>query len=267
MNYTDEFNASNERLKKLDRESLHKELNQMSLDELQNRMNWCTHQSMEADDYLTEEELNHQIQILMDRIEDEEVKRKAKQQKTVKIKKVAILAAAIMVVVSVFSMFAIASKNKIDIKNGVIKFFHETISIRFFDKNENKHLTMIELIDDLHEHGYNNLILPYWFFSNDYVASSPEYIATELSNHLNVQLKGNDEIISLRIISNNDNNNGQKKFSDLNIATTIEKEDFYIYVFEYKDGGSQISYTNSIYSYELYGKVPLEVMINIAKTI
>ena len=205
MDYTDEFNASNEQLKKLDRESLHKELNQMSLDELQNRMNWCTHQSMEVDDYLTEEELNHQIQLLMDRIENEEVKRKAKQQKTVKIKKVAILAAAIIVIVSVFSMFAIASINRIDIKNGVVKFFHETISIRFYNKNENKDLTMVELVDDLHVHNYDDLVLPTWFFLKNYVASDLHYTDTELSNHLQVNLKKSKELISLRITYNNSN--------------------------------------------------------------
>lgn len=267
MDYTDEFNASNERLKKLDRESLHKELNQMSLDELQNRMNWCTHQNMEADDYLTEEELNHQIQLLMDRIENEEVKRKAKQQKTVKIKKVAILAAAISVVVSVFSMFAIASKNNIDIKNGIIRFFQDTVSIRFFEKSENKSFTMTEELEQLHDYGFNDLSLPAALFSNSFSFSLAEYFKQEYFEQVQFKAKEDNTVLSIRIRNDNETYFFKKDFKKLENASTIEKDDFYVYVFEFKDGKSQINYTKDGYSYEIYGEMPFEKMMNIAESI
>lgn len=267
MGYTDEFNASNERLKKLDRESLHDELNQMNVDELLERMNWCTHQSMEADDYLTEEELNHQIQLLMDRIENEEVKRKAKQQKTIKIKKVAILAAAIIVVVSVFSMFAIASKNNIDIKNGIIRFFHDTVSIHFFGETFDENLTMTKELEQLHNYGFDDLTLPTEFFSSSFLFSTPDYKKQEFFEQIQFRARDNDLVLLIRIMNDNGINLIEKDFKHLKKASTIERDGFYVYIFEYKDGKTQINYTKNGYSYEIYGKMPIEKTIKIAESI
>lgn len=267
MDYTDEFNASNEQLKKLDRESLHKELNQMSLDELQNRMNWCTHQSMEVDDYLTEEELNHQIQLLMDRIENEEVKRKAKQQKTVKIKKVAILAAAIVVVVSVFSLAAIASKNHLNIKNSVIEFFHDTVSIRFFGDETKEDLTLTEVLNQLHDYGFDNLSLPAELFSDSFLFSQTNYSKQECFEQIQFRTVGNNIVLSIRIMNGGGTVFLEKDFKGLKSAATVENDGFNVYVFEFKDGRTQISYTKDGYSYELYGEVPIEKMIKIAESV
>ena len=177
MKYSPEFLETNARLKTLDEETLNDELNHMTTDELLAHGEYMVQQKLEDMDQLSEEEEQAQIDRLLQltREPSEEERKPIKVHTHRTVKRILILAAAILVLFSVFMVAAVASKRDFSILNGIVSFENGKIHVHFSDADDSASMTMIELEADLKEHGFDDVKLPRYFYKGEWQIKDIQY--------------------------------------------------------------------------------------------
>ena len=262
LKYSKEFIEENERLKKLDKEALDEQLRNMSTEELLDRLSLSIDQELGEDNILTSEEIDAQVEKIMQLASAQNKPSTVKRFKNTK--KMTFLVAAVIVMISLISVIAVASTHDIDIKNGVVSYFRETLSVRFLKDNENENfMTASEVELDLYHHGFVDAKIPMYFFEDGWISEKPKYTQDDSCNQVSLIFKNGDITFSLRI-SNGEN--GQK-FSGLENAITVEIEDKKFYVLDHGNNSSQILYFYNDYGYDIHSYISYEKMIEFAKRI
>ena len=212
----------------------------------------------------TAEEVNEGIRKILERAYPE--------KKTNKSKKVALkvlFIAALLSALSFSCLFAIGNSHNISIENGFVTFAKDTVKVVFFNEGEEKRIDVKTLLEDLSNHGYENVLLPQSLYHCK--SSVPEYCmgTGEMGSNDSVMFDlYNDSVVySFKIEKNTSNEVSAGYFLELDNAETLLIDDIHLYVFEQENTLSYIRFVNDGYDYLVQAKVTLSEMINTAKTI
>lgn len=262
MKYSKEFIEENERLKKLDKEALDEQLCKMSSEELLNRLSLSIDQKLGENNIHTDEEIESQVEQIMQHASAQNKTNSVKKFKNTK--KMTFLVAAVIVVISLMSVIAVASTHEFDIKNGVITFFKETLSVRFLKDNENEgSMSASEIELDLHQHGFVDAKIPMFFFEEEWTSKKPKYTQSDLCNQVSLIFTNVDTSFSITILKEEN----EQHFSDLENAKTINSKGLPVYVFDHGQGLTQAIYFYNDYGYDIATYISYEKMIEFAKKI
>lgn len=262
MKYSKEFIEENEQLKKLDKEALDEQLRNMSTDELLDRMNLSIEQELSEDDLLTPEEIEDNVARIMQLAsEDEKPKNIRKFRRT---KKSIILAAVIVVIISLAVFATTASNNSFDIKNGVVSFLQDKLSVKVYDDVEDEEYSVTEVEVDLHKNGFD-VKIPSFFFEGEWKASKPIYENQQKKQAVNFFLKSDKLSFATTIIKDEKQNLDTFGFSGVENGTTIELNDLSINVYDHGNNRSEIIYNYNGYIYDITSYISYDLMKEVAE--
>jgi hypothetical protein len=245
LKYSPEFLETNARLKTLDEETLNDELNHMTTDELLAHGEYMVQQKLENMDQLSEEEEQAQIDRLLQltREPSEEERKPIKVHTHRIVKRVLILAAAILVLFSVFMVAAVASKRDFSILNGIVSFENGKIHVHFSDPDDSASMTMTELEADLKEHGFDEVKLPRYFYEGEWQAKDIVYETDENLLQAIFDIVNEQELYSVRIVLNSKTDFSRNTtFYGAEGGETIQSGDVSVYLFNHGDGRCELIY-------------------------
>ena len=270
MKYSPEFLETNARLKTLDEETLNDELNKMTTDELLAHGDYMIQQTLEEKDLLSEEEaqahINELLQLTREPSEDERKPIKVHTHRTAK--RILILAAAILVLISVFMVAAVASKRDFSILNGVVRFENGKIHVHFSDPDDSASMTMAELEADLQAHGFDDVKLPGCFYKGAWQVKGISYVAA--SSMLSVDFMVEDRSESYSICIDLFFESGYPKsstFYGAEGAETIQNGDISVYLFDHGSGRCELVYYIGNLKYYISSVSTIEKMKSVAETV
>ena len=252
MKYSPEFLEANARLKTLDEETLNDELNKMTADELLAHGDYMIQQTLEEKDLLSEEEaqahINELLQLTREPSEDERKPIKVHTHRTAK--RILILAAAILILISVFMVAAVASKRDFSILNGVVKFEDGKVYVHFLKEDES--LSIDELETDLREHGFDDIKLPGLLFEDKWKAKGIVYKNGKNAEQVNFEVLNEDEHYSFSITRFLDSLFSKKAaFFGAEDYETIWNGRTNVYLIDHGNGLFQLIYYTEFYEYRI----------------
>ena len=270
MKYSPEFLETNARLKTLDEETLNDELNKMTTDELLAHGDYMIQQTHEEKDLLSEEEaqahINELLQLTREPSEDERKPIKVHTHRTAK--RILILAAAILVLISVFMVAAVASKRDFSILNGVVRFEDGKIHVSFLNADNSSSMTMSELEADLKAHGFDNVKLPGYFYEGEWQIQDVVYKEEEKQFKANINLADENEsysismVLSIKLAFPKDTT-----LMGAEGGETIQNGDTSVYLFDHGNGRLELLYYTDIIKYIIRTVSTYETMRLIAETV
>lgn len=270
MKYSPEFLETNARLKTLDEETLNDELNKMTADELLAHGDYMIQQTLEEKDLLSEEEaqahIKELLQLTREPSEDERKPIKVHKHRTAK--RILILAAAILILISVFMVAAVASKRDFSILNGVVSFENGKIHVRFSDADDFISTTITALETDLKEHGFGDVKLPEYFYKGAWQVKDISYVAA--GSMLSVDFMVEDKSESYSICIDLFFESGYPKsstFYGAEGAETIQNGDISVYLFDHGSGRCELVYYIGNLKYYISSVSTIEKMKSIAETV
>lgn len=251
MKYSPEFLETNARLKTLDEETLNDELNNMTTDELWAHGDYMIQQTLKEEDLLSEEEaqahINELLQLTREPVEEERKPIKVHTHRTAK--RILILAAAILVLVSVFMVATVASKRDFSILNGIVRFEDGKVLVKFSRDSTNVEMTIADLETELQEHGFEDVKLPSYFYQVEWKCTKTNYYDSYIKQ-VNFVLQNSTDSYAISLfvddqIRNNLNfsgvENGEIIYND------IEKA---IYLFDHGENRKEIKGVLNRYTFE-----------------
>lgn len=265
LKYSEEFIESTERLKELDDEVLDKRLREMSNDELCERLNFFVDQELGEENIHTTEEIDARVKKIMELADKKGNKKPQNIKKFRYSKRPIILAAAIVVLVSLFAIAGSAAKNDFDIKNGIVSFFEDKLSVKLVDEEDAGYMSFSDMLDDLHNHNFVDEKLPSYFFEGEWKASKPVYYNNSSHSQVTVELHKDELLFTLSISTDNTEKHNQYDFSGVENATTIKFDDLSINVYDHGNNRSQTSYDYNGYTYDISSHISYDLMKDIAK--
>lgn len=265
LKYSEEFIESTERLKELDDEVLDKRLREMSNDELCERLNFFVDQELGEENIHTTEEIDARVKKIMELADKKGNKKPQNIKKFRHSKRPIILAAAIVVLISLFAIAGSAAKNDFDIKNGIVSFFEDKLSVKLVDEEDADYMSVSDVELDLFNHGFEDIKFPSYFFEGEWKASKTEYYNNNAFNQVTVQLNKDDLLFTINIYSGDIDKNNTFDFSGVENATTIELDNFSINVYDHGNSWSQIVYNYNGYRYDISSHISYDVMKKIAE--
>lgn len=270
MKYSKEFLEANARLKTLDEEALNDELNKMSFDELLEHRDYMIQQELGEENQLSEEEAQEQIEELLQMTrepsKDEIQPIKIHTHRTGK--RIAVLIAAILIMVSVFTVAAVASKRDFSILNGIVRFEDGKVYVKFSRNPEESAMTLAELETDLREHGFEDIKLPGYFYEDGWQTNKIEYTFEQLWKRAEFSLTRREEKYLIATVLRADNTvNLDSIFDGVENGITIQKGNSNIYLFDHGNEHSEMVYYSDNYRYEIVAHVPIEEMKGIANSL
>jgi hypothetical protein len=270
LKYSPEFLETNARLKTLDEETLNDELNKMTTDELLAHGDYMIQQTLEEKDLLSEEEaqahINELLQLTREPSEDERKPIKVHTHRTAK--RILILAAAILILISVFMVAAVASKRDFSILNGVVRFENGKIHVHFSDPDDSASMTMAELEADLQAHGFDDVKLPRYFYEGEWQIKDIAYEEDENLFQAIINVTNANELYSIRIVLNHKINfSRDTTFFGAEGGETIQNGMVPIYVFDHGEGRCELIYFIDKLKYEIKTVLAVEKLRAIAETV
>lgn len=222
MKYSKEFLEANARLKTLDEETLNDELNKMSFDELLEHRDYMIQQELGEENQLSEEEAQEQIEELLQMTRepstDEIQPIKIHTHRTGK--RIAVLIAAILIMVSIFTVAAVASKRDFSILNGIVRFEDGKISVKLSRNTSQPVITIEDLEADLQAHGFKEVKLPAYFYNPDWKCIKLKFFDSSLSQATFV-LKGMSDSYSFVLYKDEDSFQKSFDFEGVENGETI----------------------------------------------
>lgn len=270
MKYSKEFLEANARLKTLDEETLNDELNKMSFDELLEHRDYMIQQELGEENQLSEEEAQEQIEELLQMTRepstDEIQPIQIHTHRTGK--RIAVLIAAILIMVSVFTVAAVASKRDFSILNGIVRFEDGKVYVKFSRNPKESAMTLAELETDLREHGFEDVKFPGYFYGNGWWVEKPIYTVEELWEKVEFNLTKKEETYLVNIIQKtNSNTDIESVFNGVENGDTIQKGNNSIYLFDHGNERSEMVYFYGDYKYEIIAHIPIKTMKEIADSL
>lgn len=269
MKYSKEFLEANARLKTLDEETLNDELNKMSFDELLEHRDYMIQQELGEENQLSEEEAQEQIEELLQMTREPSID----EIQPIKIhthrtgKRIAVLIAAILIMVSVFTVAAVASKRDFSILNGIVRFEDGKVYVKLLRNPEESAMTLAELETDLREHGFEDVKLPGYFFGDGWWAEKPIYTNEKLWKKAEFNLTKDKTYLVNTVQKTNSNTDLDSVFNGVENGITIQRGNNSIYLFDHGNERSEMVYYYGDYRYEIIAHVPLDTMKEIADSL
>ena len=270
MKYSKDFIGANARLETLDQETLNDELNKMTTDELLKHADCMLQQKLGEENLLSEEEAQAEVdrllQLTREPTENEIEPLNRKPHRTGR--RIIVLIAAILLVVSVFSVAVVASKRDFSILNGVVSFENGKIHVRFPREDEAVFMTVEELEADLNTHGFEDVKLPEYFYEGEWQVKSIGYYTEEGLNEASISANDGYESYSIIINLYSDPDfSRDNTFLGAEGGKTIQKGNVSIYLFEYGNNRCGLVYFIDNKKYEIKTVSTIEKMIKIAETV
>ena len=270
MKYSKEFLETNARLKTLDKEALNDELNKMTFDELLAHRDYMIREELGEENLIPEERRQEQIKKLQQMTREPS----AAEVKPIRIhshrtaKRIVALAAAIVVMISVFMIAAVASKRDFSILNGIVRFEDGKVYIHFSDAGNFNSMTMTELEADLKAHGFENVKLPQYYYDGEWLTESVVYKADQdlLQANINVANKYEVHTVSIVFIFDLDFPKNTTLYGAEG-GETIQNGDISVYLFDHGDGRCELNYYIKNVKYHIGAVSTVENMRGIANTI
>ena len=270
MKYSKEFLEANARLKTLDEETLNDELNKMSFDELLEHRDYMIQQELGEENQLSEEEAQEQIEELLQMTRepstDEIQPIKIHTHRTGK--RIAVLIAAILILVSVFTVAAVASKRDFSILNGIVRFEDGKIYVHFSEGDNSNSMTTTELVEDLKAHGFGNVSLPGYFNEGEWEVKDLAYKTDEFLSKAVLYLNNQTEsyLIKISLYMKSDCFK-DSTFLGAEGCETIQNGNVSVYLFDHGSDRQQIIYYINNTEYSIRSESASEQMRAIAKTV
>ena len=270
MKYSPEFLETNARLKTLDEETLNDELNHLTTDELWAHGDYMIQQTFKEEDLLSEEEaqahINELLQLTREPVEEERKPIKVHTHRTAK--RILILAAAILVLFSVFMVAAVASKRDFSILNGIVSFEHGKIHVHFSDADDSAPMTMTELEADLKAHGFDNVKLPRYFYEGDWQVEDVVYKHEDGMDKASLKLADEYESYSISMFFYlKPDFSKDTTLLGAEGGETIQSGDVSVYLFDHGNDRWEINYNTNSIKYTIRTASTVEKMRTIAKTV
>lgn len=191
---------------------------------------------------------------------------KSMKKKNVKLK--VLFIAALLSVLSFSCLYVVGSSHNISIENGFISFAKDTVKVVLFGENEEKYISVDALLFNLESHGYKDILFPEEFTNNYdlYRVSVPEYKDDALHKQVSFDVYADNNSYTFII---NEHNFDKTTGNYVNVvnASTLKKDDVYIYVFEFESGSSTIEYSYEGYRCSIDSHMPYSEMVELAKTL
>ena len=242
----------------------------MTTDELLAHGEYMVQQKLENMDQLSEEEEQAQIDRLLQltREPSEEERKPIKVHTHRTVKRILILAAAILVLFSVFMVAAVASKRDFSILNGIVSFENGKIHVHFSDADDSASMTITELEADLKEHGFEEVKLPRYFYEGEWQVKDVAYEAEEDTFDAKFSIKGKTEAYSISIVFYLEPDFSKDiMFYGAESGKTIKNGDVSVYIFEHGEGRCELIYYMNNSSYNVKPISTTESIRRIAETV
>ena len=270
MKYSKEFLEANARLKTLDEETLNDELNKMSFDELLEHRDYMIQQELGEENQLSEEEAQEQIEELLQMTRepstDEIQPIKIHTHRTGK--RIAVLIAAILIMVSVFTVAAVASKRDFSILNGIVRFEDGKVYISFLDTDKSMAMNLVELETDLQNHGFSNIRMPNYFYEGAWMTKNVGYLDQDLVKQVTFNLSNGEETYTFNIATyKNSDYSKDTTFKGVEEGETIQNGEIIVYLFNHGNGLCEILYFVEDTTYRITANITLDKMRVVASTI
>jgi len=269
LKYSKEFLETNARLKTLDKEALNDELNKMTFDELLAHRDYMIREELGEENLISEERRQEQIKKLQQMTREPS----AAEVKPIRIhshrtaKRIVALAAAIVVLISVFMVAAVASKRDFSILNGWVSFEKGKIHISF-PREETSSMTVEELEADLKAHGFKLVKLPGYFYEGEWQVKDVTYKDEESLLKANITIENEDELYFLGVILHYKADFPRTiTFDGAEGGKTIQNGDSSVYVIDHGDSRFELIYYKDNLEYNIYFVSSTKNVSFIAKTI
>lgn len=245
MKYSKEFLEANARLKTLDEETLNDELNKMSFDELLEHRDYMIQQELGEENQLSEEEAQEQIEELLQMTRepstDEIQPIKIHTHRTGK--RIAVLIAAILILVSVFTVAAVASKRDFSILNGIVRFEDGKVFVSFHDSKDDSSISMKQFELDLEKQGFENLKLPLYFFDDNWIVENSRFNNDDNTIEATARVTDGHKTFSFQIISHfNSDYTKEYMFQGVEGGVTIQSGNTPVYLFDHGNNRCELNY-------------------------
>lgn len=270
MKYSPEFLETNARLKTLDEETLNDELNKMTADELLAHGDYMIQQTLEEKDLLSEEEaqahINELLQLTREPTENERKPFKVHTHRTAK--RILILAAAILVLISVFMVAAVASKRDFSILNGFVRFEDGKVQVHFGKSTAFDSMSLTELEADLIKHGFDDVKLPRFFFDGDWAVTNKCYYQDEDALQVNFEINKKEETFYIEMVLDKDiTSSNEVDFLGVESGETIQHGEISTYLFDHGKSRCELIYFTDNIEYSVFSVSSVEKMRTIAETV
>ena len=270
MKYSKEFLEANARLKTLDEEALNDELNKMSFDELLEHRDYMIQQELGEENQLSEEEAQEQIEELLQMTRepstDEIQPIKIHTHRTGK--RIAVLIAAILIMVSVFTVAAVASKRDFSILNGIVRFEDGKIIIALSDAESIAGMSIEEFESDLAKHGFESVKLPRYFYSGSWAVKEAVYHDINGVIEATASIADENEEYSISIFSHSSSDSASSFILyGSEGGETINCGDLTVYLFDHGNSRCEIIYNIGRFEYAIRATSTTEEMREIANTV
>ena len=270
MKYSPKFLETNARLETLDHETLNDELNKMTTDELLKHADCMLQQKLGEENLLGEEEAQAEIdrllQLTREPTENEIEPLKRKPHKTGR--RIGVLLAAILLVVSVFSVAVVASKRDFRILNGTVSFENGKIRVHFPREDEAVFMTVEELEADLKAHGFEDVRLPGYFHEGEWQVKDKNYCQDGDAFQANAEIKHKGESYFIELVFDKDDvSSNDAGFMGVESGETIQNGELSIYLFDHGNSRCELIYFADNIEYSIFSVSSIEKMRTIARTV
>ena len=269
MKYSPEFLEANARLKTLDEETLNDALNEMTADELLAHGDYMIQQTIDEENRLSEEEeqahINELLQLTREPSEDKIKLIKIHTHRTVK--RIIILAAAILVLVSVFMASTIASKHDFSLFDGTVRFEDGRIHVQFPTTDRSATLSMTDFETNLEEHGFKDILLPGYFYEGEWAVENIKYSEEDNMHLMTSNIEGRQSYSISIILYEGTSPSRNITFYGAESGETIQTGDIPVYLFDHGYDRKELIYFVGQYEYKIRSFDSAEELKMIAKTI
>ena len=270
MKYSKEFLETNARLKTLDKEALNDELNKMTFDELLAHRDYMIREELGEENLIPKERRQEQIKKLQQMTREPSVA----EVKPIRIhshrtaKRIVALAAAIVVLISVFMVAAVASKRDFSILNGIVRFEDGKVFVQFDKTTESNTMTLLELKADLSEHGFGDVILPTYFEEGDWFVGELNYSGDVSLKQVHLFFVSRSERISVSISQHQKEDYTKKgTLEGVEGGESIQGGDHPVHLLDHGNGCYEIMYFINGFSYRITANIAEKEMRVIAETV
>lgn len=218
---------------------------------------------------LSEEEINSGVKKILEKAYPAETNVNPMKKKKVKLK--VLFIAALLSVLSFSCLYVVGSSHNISIENGFISFAKDTMKVVLFGEDEEKIISIDTLLLDLKAHGYEVILFPEEFRNNSdiYTVSVPNYIDSddELGKQVSFDVYFENNLSYTFVINKHNSSKTSGNYMNIVNASTLTKDNIYIYIFEFEDEFSIIEFVSEGYRYCISSHLPYSEMVELAETI
>lgn len=184
-------------------------------------------------------------------------------------KRIAILAAAAVLLISTLIVSVAMTKREFTVLGGRVRFENGHVVVDFPKLEGEPELTLSELENALREHGFDDVLIPGYFCDNEWEAEElrcpdeVEYITRAAT----FCLKREDVMISVYLLPKSRGRRTDVHFPRAESIRTITNGTENVYLVDHGEGMFQMLYFHDKYEYSYVGEVPVETMEAIADSI